>query len=101
MIKLLNLEKNSFTLFETLLSISLLVIIISGFLNSSYYDEKAINNSKILNTLDNKFTANNYDSFLSTNIKLIITKNNHQEDELLVKKHYFQNENIKIFKYEK
>ena len=32
--------KNSFTLVETLISITLLAIVISGFLNSSYYDEQ-------------------------------------------------------------
>jgi hypothetical protein len=95
------LVKNSFTLFETLLSITLLLIIISGFLNSSYYDEKAISNSKLLNDLENKFTLNNFDSFFTNNTKITITKNYHYKEDILVKKHTFQNEDIKIYKYEK
>lgn len=101
MTKLLNLEKNSFTLFETLLSITILILIVSGFLNSSYYDEKAVNNSKILNDLENKFTTNNFDSFATTDKKLIIIKNYHEKEELIVKKHIFENDELKIFMYEK
>ena len=93
--------KNSFTLFETLLSITILIIIISGFLNSSYYDEKAINTSSLLNTLENNFTTNSFDSFSTSNIKIVITKNHHTNEEILVKKHSFENDKIKIFKYEK
>tara|TARA_B100001063_G_scaffold232982_1_gene248688 strand:- start:5938 stop:6243 length:306 start_codon:yes stop_codon:yes gene_type:complete len=99
--KLLNLVKNSFTLFETLLSITILIIIISGFSNSTYYDEKAINNSKILNDLENKFTINDFNSFSTSNIKITITKNHNQKEEILVKKHSFENDELKIFKYEK
>jgi uncharacterized membrane protein len=101
MVKLLNLVKNSFTLFETLLSITILIIIISGFSNSSYYDEKVLNNSKILNDLENKFTTNSFDSLSTNNVKITITKNNHDKEELLVKKHSFKNDELKIFKYEK
>jgi len=95
------LVRNSFTLFETILSITVLIIIISGFLNSTYYDEKSINNSDLLNTLENKFTSNNYDSLLTTSSKIKITKNHHKKEELIVKKHTFENEDIKIYKYEK
>ena len=93
--------KNSFTLFETLLSITILIIIISGFLNSSYYDEKAINTSTLLNNLENKFTTNDFDSFSTSNTKISITKNYNDKQEILVKKHTFENEELKIFKYEK
>jgi len=99
--KLLNLVKSSFTLFETLLSITVLIIIISGFSNSSYYDEKTIKSAKILNDLENKFTINNFDSFSISNIKINITKNDNQKEEILVKKHTFEKNEIKIFKYEK
>ncbi|KAB7883157.1 hypothetical protein [Poseidonibacter ostreae] len=93
--------KNSFTLFETLLSITLLIIIISGFFNSSYYDEKAINNSSLLNSLENKFTLNDFTTFLTTNTKINIIKNDSLKEEITVKKHSFENEDIKIFIYEK
>ena len=101
MTKLLNLVKNSFTLFETLLSITILIIIISGFSNSSYYDEKAINNSKILNTIENKFTTNDFNSFSTSSKKITITKNYTNKEEIIVKKHIFINDEMKIFKYEK
>jgi hypothetical protein len=95
------LGKNSFTLFETLLSISILIFIISGFLNSTYYDEKTINNSNLLNTLENNFAIKDYDSFTTSNTKIHITKNQNQKEEVLVKKHSFENKDIKIYKYEK
>lgn len=100
-LKLLSLVKNSFTLFETLLSITVLIIIVSGFLNSSYYDEKAINTSSLLNTLENKFTTNDYSSFTHSNQKINIIKNKTIKKEIIVKKHIFENEDLKIFKYEK
>ena len=93
--------KNSFTLFETLISITILLIIVSGFLNSSYYDEKSVNTSSLLNNLENKFDSNNYDSFSTINTKITLIKNQYLKEEILVKKHVFQNEDIKIFKYEK
>ena len=94
-------EKNSFTLFETLISITLLIVVVSGFLNSSYNDEKALNTSALLNTLDNDFTLNNYSTFTRSNKELTIIKNNNIQEYINVKKHSFENENIKIFKYEK
>ena len=100
-VKLLNLVKNSFTLFETLLSITILIIIISGFSNSSYYEQKAINTSTLLNTLENKFSTNSFDSLSTSNIKITIIKNHLINEEILVKKHFFENNEIKIFKYEK
>lgn len=93
--------KNSFTLFETLLSITILIIIISGFLNSSYYDEKAIKSSSLLNELENKFNSNDLNTLSTSNIQIIITKNNIQKEEITVTKYSFENDDIKIFKYEK
>ncbi|APW64997.1 MULTISPECIES: hypothetical protein [Arcobacteraceae] len=93
--------KNSFTLFETLLSITILFIIISGFLNSSYYDEKALENSIKLNTLENKFNTNDYSSFSKDNEEITIIKNLSQKEKITISKYSFENEDIKIFKYEK
>ena len=92
--------KNSFTLLETLISITILIIIISGFVNSSYYDDKAINTSNLLKTLENKFTINSFDSFSTNNTKITIIINNSDTQEILVKKHIFRNDELKIFKYE-
>ncbi len=81
---------------------TILIIIISGFLNSSYYDEKAINTSALLNSLENDFDTNNYTNFIAEPIKEIrIIKNNTTEEQILVKKYSFENDDIKIFKYEK
>ena len=99
--KLLNLVKNSFTLFETLLSITILFIIISGFLNSSYYDEKALENSSLLNTLENKFITNDYSDFSKGIKEITIIKNYSQKEKITVNKNTFENKDIKIFKYEK
>ena len=94
-------EKNSFTLFETLLSITLLIIIVSGFLNSSYYDEKSLNISVLLNNLENNFDTNNYSDLTTQTTTLTIIKNLNVEGQLIVKKHLFENDDIKIFKYER
>jgi len=99
--KQLNLVKNSFTLFETLLSITILFIIISGFLNSSYYDEKALENSLTLNTLENKFNTNDYLDFSKATKEITIIKNLSQKEKITISKYSFENEDIKIFKYEK
>jgi len=95
------LEKNSFTLFETLLSITLLIVIVNGFLNSSYYDEKSHNISILLNSLENNFDTNNYSDLTTQTTTLTIIKNLNTKEQLIVKKHLFENDDIKIFKYEK
>lgn len=94
-------EKNSFTLFETLLSITLLIVIVNGFLNSSYYDEKSHNISILLNSLENNFDTNNYSDLTTQTTTLTIIKNLNTKEQLIVKKHLFENDDIKIFKYEK
>ena len=94
-------EKNSFTLFETLLSITLLIVIVNGFLNSSYYDEKSHNISILLNSLENNFDTNNYSDLTTQTTTLTIIKKLNTKEQLIVKKHLFENDDIKIFKYEK
>ena len=93
-------DKNSFTLFETLISIVLLSIIIVGFSKNSYYDNFD-EEYMLLNKIDNAFNSNYFNENFSTtsqNIKII--KNNTEEEILLVKKISYKNEKIKIFKYE-
>ena len=101
MIKQSSLVKNSFTLFETLISITLLSIVISGFLYSSYHDELNQENFMLLNNLENSFDTKDYKNFTKTNQTLQITQNEETTQNITVSKYQFENENIKIFKYEK
>ena len=101
MIKQLNLVKNSFTLFETLISITLLIIVISGFAKSSYYDENNNKNFMLLNDLENMFNTKNYNNFTKTSIQIQIIKNKESTEYMGVSKYQFENESIKLFKYEK
>ncbi|MDY0052835.1 MAG: prepilin-type N-terminal cleavage/methylation domain-containing protein, partial [Aliarcobacter sp.] len=91
--------KNSFTLIETLISITLLAIVISGFLNSSYYDEKNHKNFMLLNNLENKFNTQTYNEFTKISTSIKIVKNETNIENINVSKYQFENEDIKIFKY--
>lgn len=93
--------KNSFTLLETLISITFLSIVISGFLYSSYHEKTNQENFMILNDLENKFDTKNYTNFSKTNLNLQIVKNKETTENLAISKYQFENENIKLFKYEK
>ena len=93
--------KNSFTLLETLISITFLSIVISGFLYSSYHEKTNQENFMILNDLENRFDTKNYTNFSKTNLNLQIVKNKETSENLAVSKYQFENENIKLFKYEK
>ena len=93
--------KNSFTLIETLISITFLSIVISGFLYSSYHDELNQENFMLLNNLENSFDRKDYKNFTKTNQTLQITQNEERTQNITVSKYQFENENIKIFKYEK
>ena len=99
--KQLNLVKNSFTLLETIVSITFLSIVISGFIYSTYHDETNHQNFMLLNDLENKFDTKDYSNFSETNQNLQIIKNNQIVENLIVQKYLFENENIKVFKYEK
>lgn len=93
--------KNSFTLIETLISITFLSIVISGFLYSTYHDETNQKNYMLLNNLENSFNTKNYSTFTKTNQNLQITKNENITENIVISKYQFENENIKLFKYEK
>lgn len=93
--------KNSFSLFETILSITLLSVVIGGFLKSSYYDNKNLELYQFLNKLENQFNTNNYENMKKskTNIQIIINKE--KIKNVNVNKYVFKNEHINIYKYEK
>ncbi|AXX89184.1 hypothetical protein CKA55_00320 [Arcobacter suis] len=93
--------KNSFTLIETLISITFLSIVISGFIYSSYHDEIDQKNFMLLNNLENSFDTKDYKNFTKINQTLQITQNQETTQNVTVSKYQFENENIKIFKYEK
>lgn len=93
--------KNSFTLIETLISITFLSVVISGFMYSSYHDEINQENFMLLNNLENSFDIKDYKNFTKTNKTLKITQNQETTQNFTVSKYQFENENIKIFKYEK
>ena len=93
--------KNSFTLIETLISITFLSVVISGFMYSSYHDEINQENFMLLNNLENSFDTKDYKNFTKTNQTLQITQNEETTQNITVSKYQFENENIKIFKYEK
>ena len=97
----MNLVKNSFTLLETLISITFLSIVISGFVYSSYHNDMNQKNFMVLNNLENNFDTKNYTNFIKTNQNLQIIKNEEIVENIIVSKYQFENENIKIFKYEK
>lgn len=97
----MNLVKNSFTLLETIVSITFLSIVISGFVYSTYYDNSSNENFMLLNDLENKFNTKDYSNFSKTNQNLQIIKNNQIVENLIVQKYLFENENIRVFKYEK
>ena len=93
--------RNSFTLIETLISITFLSVVISGFMYSSYHDEINQENFMLLNNLENSFDTKDYKNFTKTNKTLQITQNQEITQNFTVSKYQFENENIKIFKYEK
>ena len=97
----MNLVKNSFTLIETLISITFLSVVISGFMYSSYHDEINQENFMLLNNLENSFDIKDYKNFTKTNKTLKITQNQETTQNFTISKYQFENENIKIFKYEK
>ncbi|MCG3652118.1 prepilin-type N-terminal cleavage/methylation domain-containing protein [Aliarcobacter butzleri] len=94
-------QKNSFTLIETLVSITLLLIVIIGFKYSTYYDENSSKNFMLLNNLENLFDTKNYGSFQNSTKTLQLIKNKEIIENITVTKYQFENQNIKLFKYEK
>ena len=97
----MNLVKNSFTLLETLISITFLSIVISGFLYSAYHEKTNQENFMILNDLENRFDTKSYTNYTKINQNLQIVRNEETTENIVVSKYQFENENIKLFKYEK
>lgn len=58
-------------------------------------------NFVLLNHLENKFTTQNYKDFLKSSKQIEIIKNKETTENIIVSKYQFQNDDVKIFKYEK
>ncbi|RXK02776.1 hypothetical protein [Halarcobacter bivalviorum] len=98
--KLAKSGKNSFTLLETIISILLLSIIISGFSNISSYDNFD-EEFMLLNKIENSFNLSSYDStYIKSNQKLTLKINNIEEKDINIKKIEYSDEKIRLFKYE-
>lgn len=55
----------------------------------------------LLNDLENKFNTQNYNNLTKTSTQIQIVKNKETTDYISVSKYTFENDEIKIFKYEK
>ena len=55
----------------------------------------------ILNDLENRFDTKDYSTFSKTTKNLQIIKNQTTIENIIVSKYQFENEDMKIFKYEK
>ncbi len=64
-------------------------------------DEQEQKNFMLLNDLENKFDTKNYSLFSKNTTNLKIIKNQTIVENIVVSKYQFENEQIKIFKYEK
>ncbi|MGJ0335721.1 hypothetical protein [Aliarcobacter cryaerophilus] len=93
-------HKSSITLFETIVSLLILMVVVGGFLKIPYnsYEDEEIFNS--LNELENSFATKDYRYFLKQDEFLTITKDEKKEI-IKVDKYSFKNEKINVFKYEK
>lgn len=99
-IKQLKLEKNSFTLFETLISIFILSIVIVGFSKISSYDNFD-EEFMTLNKIENSFNTKNYSTNFSTSNETVkIIKNDLDIENLNVKKTIYSDDKIVLIKYE-
>lgn len=101
MIKLLNWQKDSFTLLETLFSIILLSIVVSGFLYSTYKESKNQELYQILNELENSFNENDYKSLNKSVKSLNIIINSNESRVIKVNKYEYFDDNIRLIRYEK
>ncbi|MFA9375042.1 MAG: hypothetical protein ACERKK_12890, partial [Poseidonibacter sp.] len=78
-----------------------LSIVISGFSYATYYDSHTLKLYTKLNDLENDFNTNNYSNMNSQIHNITIIKNNTIEENLLIKKIVYEDNDIKLYKYEK
>ncbi|RXJ87215.1 hypothetical protein CRU93_04715 [Arcobacter sp. CECT 8985] len=91
-------NKKAFTIFETIVSLTILSIVITLIYSITFHDSST-KEFMILNSLENKFTSKNYSDFSTKNQIIKILKNG-KEDKISVKKITYNENGIKIYKYE-
>ncbi len=79
---------------------TLLLVVIGGFYQSTLNDETNQNLFMKLNNLENDFSSQNYKNFNHT-METLSIKINNMDSTLSVNKYEYFDENIKIYKYEK
>mgnify|MGYP006276544623 CR=1 FL=1 len=91
--------KNSFSILETIISLSILSIIIAGFLKLSF-DTKSDEKFQELNSVENSFTTNDYKSFDLSLQEVTLIENDSIKQTINVRKYQYNSSNMKIYKYE-
>ena len=99
-VKLLSLEKNSFSLLETILSVVVLGVLLVNF-NSFFSKNNSLNQlSYDLNLIENRFDKEDYSSFSKSSKNIEIKIDNSSTQNLLVNNYIYQTQNIEIEKYD-
>lgn len=91
--------KNSFTLFETILSLTILAVAVS-IIYKIVYSNNFHKQFKLLNSYENSFTKNSYDSTFTKNSSKLTIYENKISKNIDVIKIQTNDENIRLFKYE-
>lgn len=97
----MNLQKNSFTLLETIISLTILLVILAIFNKISQDNLQEDLNYKLLNSLENSFDTKNYSDLKKSLKNISIIKNENIIENVEVNIYFYEDKNIKIFKYEK
>lgn len=97
----MNLQKNSFTLLETIISLTILLVILAIFNKISQDNLQEDLNYKLLNSLENSFDTKNYSDLKKSLKNISIIKNENIVENVEVNIYFYEDKNIKIFKYEK
>ena len=99
-VKLLSLEKNSFSLLETILSVVVLGVLLVNF-NSFFSKNNSLNQlSYDLNLIENRFDKEDYSSFSKSSKNIEIKIDNSSTQNLLVNNYTHKTQNIEIEKYD-
>ncbi|PHO18557.1 hypothetical protein CPU12_04565 [Malaciobacter molluscorum LMG 25693] len=91
-------NKKAFTIFETIISLTVLAIVITLIYSLSFHNN--LNNKFILlNSLENSFAKEDYSNFKTKKQNITIIKNE-IKNRIDVKKIYYDKNGIKLYKYE-
>lgn len=91
-------NKKAFTIFETIISLTILAIVITLIYSLSFHNN--LNNTFVLlNSLENSFTKKDYSNFNTKNQNITITKNS-IKTKVSVKKIYYDKNGVNLYKYE-